>query len=106
VIEDAGLPIGKLNRVGYKISSSQVRFFHRRDGVAAAALAERIGARSRDFTNYRPSPAVGTLEVFLSGSSNARRTATQTRTQPAEQDRELIELRDRLIKSLQAGDHL
>ena len=106
VIAETGLPAGKLNRVRYKISSSHVRFYHRRDAVAAAALSERIGARSRDFTNFRPSPPIGTLEVFLSGSANTRRAATQTRTQPGEQDREFIELRDRLVESLRNGDHL
>ena len=105
-IRDAGLPIGKVNRVGYKISASHVRYYHRRDAVAAAALAERINARSRDFTNYRPSPPFGTLEVFLSKSASSRLAATQGATEPSQQDRELIELRDRLIQALRRGDHL
>lgn len=106
IIADTGLPIGKINRVGYKISSSHIRYYHRRDATAAAALAERIGARARDFTSYRPSPAIGTLEVFLSGSTSTQRTATQSGTQQRRLDRELIELRNRLIQRLQRGDHL
>ncbi|MGI9388501.1 MAG: hypothetical protein ACR2O1_00465 [Boseongicola sp.] len=107
-IVDTGLPIGKINRVGYKISTSHIRYYHRRDAAGATALAERIGVRVRDFTNYRPSPAIGTLEVFLSGTgaANSQRLATQSETQTIGQDRELIELRNRIIQSLQRGDHL
>ncbi|MGI9391596.1 MAG: hypothetical protein ACR2O1_16180 [Boseongicola sp.] len=105
-ILSTGLPIGKLNRVGYKISNSHIRYYHRRDTAAASALAERIGVRVRDFTNYRPSPPIGTLEVFLSGSVSSQRETTQSETQVIRQDRELIELRNRIIQSLQRGDHL
>jgi len=105
-ITDTGLPIGKVNRVGYKISASHVRYYHPRDAVAATALAERIDARARDFTSFRPSPPIGTLEVFLSRTANSRRAAAQGGAQSSQQDRELIELRDRLIQSLRRGDHL
>ena len=68
-------------QVNYAISSSNVRYYHADDAdaaiAAASSLSNRLGpVEARDFTSYRPSPAPGTLEVWLSGTPvNPARTA-------------------------------
>ncbi len=70
-----GLAVELRDPVGFKISSSNVRFFHEADREAAAGVAGALSARLRDFTSFRPSPEPGTIEVWLAGAS---------RTAPAE----------------------
>lgn len=65
---ETGMSLGRINRVNYKVSTKQVRFFHQEDAELALALAEHIGAQARDFTNYRPSPSAGSIEIFLVGN--------------------------------------
>lgn len=64
-IVGTGASIDKVERVNYLISANQVRFFRVDDAAPAAAIAERIGAEARDFTDYRPTPPAGTIEMFL-----------------------------------------
>jgi hypothetical protein len=35
----------------------------------ALALAEALGAQARDFTDYRPRPRPGTVEMWLAGGA-------------------------------------
>ena len=68
-------------QVNYAISTSNVRYYHAEDAdaavAAAASLSNRLGpVETRDFTGYQPSPAPGTIEVWLSGVPvNPARTA-------------------------------
>jgi hypothetical protein len=68
-------------QVNYAISGSNVRYYHADDAdvaiAAASSLSNRLGpVEARDFTGYRPSPAPGTIEVWLSGTPvNPARTA-------------------------------
>ena len=63
--------VGRLEtrRVPVAPGSYEIRFFHSEDSVAARALAEMLpvdGAwRVRDFSQFRPTPSGGTLEVWL-----------------------------------------
>ncbi len=63
--------VGRLEtrRVPVAPGSYEIRFFHSEDSVAARALAEMLpveGAwRVRDFSQFRPPPSGGTLEVWL-----------------------------------------
>lgn len=63
-----GYAVPAAKRVGFAISSDQVRYFHTEDSPAAHALASSIGAMVRDFTTYRPKPAAGTIEIWLAGN--------------------------------------
>lgn len=54
--------------VGFVISQSHVRYYHAQDAVAAERLAGQIDGPARDFTGFRPQPAVGTLEVWIAGT--------------------------------------
>lgn len=49
----------------FGVARSEVRFFHPDDAADAERIATEMGAEARDFTDYRPTPAPGTLEVRL-----------------------------------------
>ncbi|MGB3314405.1 MAG: hypothetical protein WBB85_08325, partial [Albidovulum sp.] len=66
----AGFTVEDPRRVGFSISTSNVRYFHDADAGAATRLAETIGAAARDFTAYRPSPPDGTIEVWIAGRAS------------------------------------
>ena len=80
-IRETGMSIGQVERVDFRISATQVRFFRPEDEAPAAVMANRIGAQARDFTSYRPSPPAGTIEIFLAGGSvsTARRNTRAVR---------------------------
>ena len=80
-IRETGMSIGRVDRVDFRISATQVRFFRPEDEAPAAVMANRIGAQARDFTSYRPSPPAGTIEIFLAGGSvsTARRNTRAVR---------------------------
>ena len=66
-----GSTVGRLEtrRVAATPNGYEIRFFHAEDSVAAHALAGMLpveGAwRVRDFSQFRPPPSGGTLEVWL-----------------------------------------
>lgn len=104
----AGVPVGDPSRVGFTVSESNVRYFHAADAEAAAAIADTLGARLRDFTSFAPAPPAGTIEVWLagngaSGSATARKSTNRTRST---QDQRLLNLRNRILQQLRNGDHL
>jgi hypothetical protein len=61
--------------VGFSVSATNIRYYHSEDRAAAEAVATLVGAtgpvETRDFTNFRPSPLPGIIEVWLSGQSAA-----------------------------------
>ncbi|MGR3292048.1 MAG: hypothetical protein ACU0C9_12755 [Paracoccaceae bacterium] len=103
---DKGFPVGTPHIVELTISETNIRYFHSVDAESARAIADLIRGRARDFTSYRPSPPVGTVEVWLSGSSGNQTTALPSQTKPAARTEDLVfnSLRDRLIESLRNGD--
>jgi hypothetical protein len=64
-ITQAGYAIERAVRVGFRISETNVRYYHDEDAEFANAIADLVSGRSRDFTTYRPSPDPGTIEVWL-----------------------------------------
>jgi hypothetical protein len=107
LIEDVGIGEGRVGRVGFRVSETHLRFYHREDAAAAAALGEVIGTEVRDFTSFRPSPPEGTLEIFLAGegASPPPRAAAPTRARPQPPD-EMTRMRDRIVNRLRRGEHL
>jgi hypothetical protein len=63
----AGYAVEQTVRVDFRISQTNVRYFHAEDAMLAAGVAEAIAGSARDFTDYRPSPDPGTIEVWLEG---------------------------------------
>jgi hypothetical protein len=76
VAEATGLSTSVKEPVSFTISSSNVRYFHPEDREAAAAVAEALSARLRDFTDFEPAPDVGTIEVWLEGEPEAAEAAS------------------------------
>jgi hypothetical protein len=67
VVQAAGFDDVRSARTPYSIRETQVRYFHPEDAAAAAIVADRTGAQIRDFTDYRPSPPPGSIEVWVAG---------------------------------------
>ncbi len=76
-------------RVGYKVSQSNVRFYHSQDAAKAAALAKDAGALLRDFTGSKSKTPTGVIELYLAGeglgqapvkrvAKKSRRSTTQS----------------------------
>lgn len=74
ILGGAGIEIGSVDRVPYRISASHLRYFHPRDAQAAAVLAGALNLEMRDFTRFRPAPPDGMIEVFVAGDRIARAT--------------------------------
>ncbi len=64
--------------VSFAISRDQLRYFYPADRAAADGIAALTGAEPRDFTDYRPLPAEGTLELWLKGTAVASSRAAPT----------------------------
>jgi len=103
----SGFPAKDPNLVNVAISKTNVRYFHSSDAAAAQALADIVGGQARNFTDYRPQPPQGTLEVWMAGRRNARPARPSgSSTGVSAEDRALQSLRNRLLQSLRDGDHL
>jgi len=106
---DAGFDIGPPKKVGFNISKTNVRFFHSADGDGARhsadgdgarALAEIVGGVARDFTDFRPQPPVGTVEVWLAGRSGGTTRRPSASGGARAENPAILQLRDRLVESL------
>jgi hypothetical protein len=75
LLQSAGFDDVRNARTPYTIRETQVRFFHPQDAEAAAIVAQETGAALRDFTGYRPLPALGSIEVWLAGQATPTQTA-------------------------------
>lgn len=76
-VQNRGHELAAITPVNIKISERNVRFYHAGDRGEAERLADAYGARLRDFTSFRPTPADGTLEIWLVGERIARSVATR-----------------------------
>ena len=102
VAEQLNLSVQAVNRVGYRISQSQVRYYDRDSAEAAARLAAEIGAIPRDFTTSDVNAAPGTLEIYLAGRSTVARAQT-TAPRRAQPSNDLDRLRSSVIDRIRAG---
>ena len=71
-----GFAVNEPVRVDFAVSQTHARYYHEQDAAAATAAAKSLGAAARDFTDYAPSPQVGTIEVWVAGRP-AERAATE-----------------------------
>jgi len=69
-------PLVVLRDVDFAIETPRIRYFYSQDADAAGALADVLEPPSnsadqwtvQDFTQFRPLPAPGTLEIFIPAS--------------------------------------
>jgi len=73
-----GVPDVEVVPVRFAIGSSNVRYYHAEDRDGAGRVAEAVAASlaggrpdTRDFTDYRPPPLVGRVEIWLAGTPGA-----------------------------------
>lgn len=90
-VRSDGHELVRIRDVEYAISARNIRFFHEADRASATAMAERYDAELRDFTWFRPKPAEGTTELWLSG-----RASGAQRPQPDNNDNFLGNVLNRL----------
>ncbi|MBA3324488.1 MAG: hypothetical protein H0T41_04200 [Rhodobacteraceae bacterium] len=57
--------------VGHNIGRTNVRYYHEADLSGARELATALAAEARDFTDFRPQPEPGTIEVWLAGEASS-----------------------------------
>ena len=67
-VRGTGMSLRPINRVGFNVSETHVRFYYDDDAPAAAEVAERLGVRARDFSSFRPSPKIGSIEIYVAGT--------------------------------------
>ncbi|MEM9798291.1 MAG: hypothetical protein AAF919_17500 [Pseudomonadota bacterium] len=63
----------------FTISQTHVRYYHAADRPSAEALAALFDAEARDFTNFRPAPDDGLVELWLSGQGTQHRAVIRSR---------------------------
>ncbi|MBF9035880.1 hypothetical protein HKCCE2091_16655 [Rhodobacterales bacterium HKCCE2091] len=101
--EDFDLDVRSVNRVGYQITESQIRYYDAASAEAAERIAAEIGAISRDFTRSGIAALPGTVEIYLSGEAEvipASRPVARDIAPPPEEPTEADDLRDRVLSSL------
>ncbi len=106
-VEGFDMHVTAVNRVNYRITKNQVRYYDAPSAAMANRLAAEIGAVPRDFTRSDVNPPPGTLEIYLAGEaaktlmprSVAKAIAPSRRQQPSQANR----LRNSVISKLRAG---
>ncbi len=92
-------------RVGFRVSQSNVRFYHRQDAAKAAALAKDAGALLRDFTGAKTKTPSGVVELYLAGdgfSSSPVKRTTKRNSLRATANNPVNQLRSQVLKKLRA----
>ncbi len=91
-------------RVGFGISQSNVRFYHRQDEARAAALAKDAGALLRDFTDAGTKTPTGIIELWLAGEgagvAAVKRTTRQTSARAPAPKSQVNRLRSQVLSKL------
>ncbi len=64
--------------VDFAVSKTHVRYYREEDLPAAKQVASLAGGTVRDFTDYAPQPARGTVELWLAGSPEPRGQGGET----------------------------
>jgi len=103
VAERLNLSVQAVNRVTYRISRSQVRYYDLDSADAAERLAAQIDAIPRDFTTSDVNAPPGTLEIYLAGRSVVAQSLSATASPRAEPTNDLDSLRNSVIGRIRAG---
>lgn len=87
-------------QINLSISESNVRFYHAQDAEMAAFIAEAAGAEARDFTDFRPAPPAGLIEIWLAGRPVGGSSTTQGSQPRSEFARDLRDLGNSIKRAL------
>jgi hypothetical protein len=101
--ERLNLSVQSVNRVTYRISRSQVRYYDLDSAEAAERLAAQIDATPRDFTTSDVNAPPGALEIYLAGRSVVAPSRSPTASPGAEPENDLDSLRNSVIGRIRAG---
>ncbi len=102
--EGFNLTVRGVDRVGYRISSNQIRYYDTASAAAANQLAAEIGAIPRDFTDSGANPPPGTLEIYLAGvGGTSQPSAGAANAVPARRTTGVEALRANVISRLRRG---
>lgn len=71
VAAETGYPTKTTPPFDFKISQTQVRYFHEADRAAAEVVANAMSARLRSFLSFNPKPDPGTVELWLAGGGKS-----------------------------------
>ncbi len=71
MLEAAGFKAEEPGSVGFRVSATHVRHYHPSDRARAEDVAVAVGGGLRDFTDFRPLPPPGTIELWLAGEPRA-----------------------------------
>lgn len=96
-LEESRHQLNTPRTVDYVIRNTQVRYYHQSDAIAAQQLADGVSGVLRDFTDYRPSPPQGLVEIFIAG-----RSTTTTPREPEGLASDLRQLRDNIRNALRS----
>jgi len=100
-----GVDVDAIQVSPHTISKAHVRYFFIDDADAAQAMGHEIGIGVRDFTNFRPLPSPGTVEIWMQGSgrtqgafAQSQRTAPQPAAAPTPAP--IFQLADRIADNI------
>lgn len=102
-LKNTGHELSGTARVGYRVSQSNVRFYHQQDAAQAAALAEAAGALLRDFTGSNSKTPSGVVELYLAGEGAGPAPVKRTASSPsrsAPTNASVTRLRSQVLKKL------
>lgn len=106
-VEGLDMTVRAVNRVNYRISRNQVRYYDPASAATAERVAAAIGAVSRDFTAAGANPPKGTLEIYLAGDAIVARAESSV-SSPAvsaitPQPSDLDSIKDSVLGKIRAG---
>jgi hypothetical protein len=85
-----GIPVDQTRRASVSISQTNIRYFHAEDAEAATILASGLGGIARDFTNFRPPPNPGVIEIWIEGQGGRTNNQGSSTVRGIEADLEAL----------------
>ena len=73
--------------VGFTIGETHLRYYHAVDEPAVMEVAALLDVPIRDFTNYRPSPREGVVEIWMAGQAGRAARSQRSSRGPTTQSR-------------------
>ena len=104
--EKTGLAVVEANRVNFRVSTTHVRYYDRRDQGIAQAVAASLGGPARDFSRTPNSAPPGRIEIWFQGDRAGRSTASSEPTASPPAPASKTQLEQRLVNKLRLGQHL